>query len=204
MKIVIYTSITPGYDPPRDDVVNIVNDDFHDPARGVRAVKILSHRYVRADISVWIDGNVHLKAGFDPVEVLGNSDIVLVKHPVRDCLYKEAAAAHRLLRLKGHTEECERIKEQIAYYRDVLKIPPHCGVWFGGFIIRRHNHRIEQFNNTWWAEATRFGYRDQISLPVVLFRNHLEPYDLVIKLRTIDESIRDNWLFSREKHGRMR
>jgi len=204
MKIVIYTSITPGYDPPRDDVVNIVNDDFHDPARGVRAVKILSHRYVRADISVWIDGNVHLKdpiwlhdykEGFDPVGVLGDNDIVLFKHPTRDCIYDEFMPAKK--RLGINLNERQRVNEQISYYRDVLEFGEYQGLWFGGFIIRRHNERVEWFNNMWWAEVTRFSYRDQLSLPIALARCD-------VKLRTIDESIRDNWLFRRERHGKAR
>ncbi len=191
MKTVIYTSITPGYDRQRDDIQNIVYEGVESNPRRIRYPKTCPHKFFEADVSVWVDGNIYLKKGFAPGELLGDFDIALIKHPWRDCIYAERFFAMRRV---GRDKECvQAIHRQIKCYRKIGH-PERYGLWFGGFIIRRHNERVQKFNEAWWKEIEIFSYRDQLSLPVVI---RMFP-DL--KVKTITASIRENQWFKRIRH----
>jgi len=201
-KIKIFTSINPKwYDTIKNDVTNILYNKFTRNVLNVRVVKVLSHKFVDTDISVWVDGNVILKDDFDPEEILGEYDMVLLEHPERDCIYEEYEEAKK--RISTDIEGCEWIDEQIQRYRGD-SFPEHQGLWFTTMIIRRENERVRRFNETWWSEISRYGYRDQISLPVVLANNpdlrlktlRLEDYRLLNK-----NPARDNKYFVRPEHA---
>ncbi len=194
VKTTIYTSITGKYDTPRPELTNIIYSKFKKDVLNAKAVKILPHLFLPdTDISVWIDGNLYLKPDFDAVSLLDDADIALFKHRQRDCIYEEAKAAKQ--RIKNDSEGQDWIDEQITHYRE-LDFPAHNGLWACYLIIRRNNANMVAFNNAWWAEICRFGYRDQISFPVVLSRHP----DVKVKTLINDRNDFNNCYFIRKKH----
>ncbi len=85
-------------------------------------------------------------------------DMALFTHGARDCIYDEAMTVAKL-----KLDDPEIIIEQAKYYED-NEYAKHKGLLQGGFIVRRHNARVERFNEAWWADYCRFSRRDQLSL----------------------------------------
>jgi len=171
MNIKQYTVNIGNYDKPRKDMPCITNIDlFKSDARNSRMPKILSHKFIKADVSVYWDANFYLKPGLEIEKVvndyLGNYDIVAQKCNVgRDCVYQEIEAAKT--RVSSH-EEIELLTKQAEYYRSI-GFREHCGTLAGYQpLIRRHSPIVKAFNEAWWAEICRYSYRDQCSFPVIL------------------------------------
>lgn len=157
--------MTNNKDPkmPQDYLVMVFRDaygKFKDPRRNSRIQKILPHKYLECDVSIYIDGNMKLL--ISPEEIvkryMNGYDMALFSHGARDCIYDEAIEVAKL-----KLDDPETIIEQAKYYED-HEYGKHKGLLQGGFIIRRHNERTERFNEAWWADYCRFSRRDQLSL----------------------------------------
>jgi alkaline ceramidase TOD1/glycosyltransferase MUCI70-like protein len=138
---------------------------FVDPRRNSRAPKLLAHQYVPDyDYSLWIDGSIRLLlAAPQLVQMcLGDADMVLFRHPTRDCLYDEADVCSI-----SHRDDPAVIADQAKKYRS-RKFPPKSGLNECGVILRRHNEAVERFNNAWWSEYCRHSCRDQLSFNYVI------------------------------------
>lgn len=131
-----------------------------EPCRDAKRFKVLAHEHVNADASIWIDAHCRLMC--DPLAVWNEFDepIAVVKH-WRACIYHEARACIR----RG--KDCpKRIRAAIAGYRK--EHPPRWGLFYGGWILRRHTPEVEAFNRRWWRLIADGSRRDQLSLPVAL------------------------------------
>ena len=163
--IILYTVITNKKDiPPKQDfsvtVFEDAYDKFVDPRRNSRIQKIMPHKFMKCDHSIYLDGNMKLLV--DPQvlidKYLKDCDIAFFIHGARDCIYDEAIEVAKL-----GLDDPEVIIEQAKYYED-NEYGKHKGLLQGGFIIRKHNKRVERFNEAWWADYCRFSRRDQLSL----------------------------------------
>lgn len=132
---------------------------FHDQRRNSRVPKILSHLACDTEYSIYIDGNMSLLK--DPTllvkRYLKNHDIVLFKHPKRDCIYDEATRC-----AVSSLDDPETIIEQVSRY-ERAGYAKHKGLCECGVIIRRHTPEVIALNNAWFAEYCRGSVRDQIS-----------------------------------------
>lgn len=181
--MIVYTAITDGKDRTRDDVkVFSEYDKFKDPVMNAKIYKVLPHKFLDCDISIWVDGNIYLTK--DPEwyvkNWLGDNDIALFRH------YKSKDLDWELKWIKYKFNRRSKVYldavRQAEYYKDI-GIPARNEMAMGGFIIRRHNKAIERFNENWWSEICRWGQRDQLSLPIAL--------RLVEKKAIINENIKD-------------
>ena len=193
MKVAIYSSITAAKDSLKEplnrsgaDLV-IFSDRpwaepgwdvrpacaiFADPRRNARAHKLLAHQYLPDyDYSLWIDGSIRLLVAVrDLIETyLAQSDIVLFQHSVRECIYDEAAVCAAL----GLDDPAVIAAQMEKYVRKGH--PSRSGLHESGVVLRRHNSRIESFNDAWWSELNRYSCRDQLSLDYVLRRQDISP-----------------------------
>src|SRR5437667_162402 len=85
MNIQVYTAITGKKDALRDDIKNFQDSDFDkftSPVMNAKIFKILPHKFLDCDISVWIDGNIFLKIPVEQLvdEFLGGNDMALFRH----------------------------------------------------------------------------------------------------------------------------
>lgn len=178
MKIVPYTAVLGNMDAVRKDILCFTEKDyakFVTPVMNAKIFKVLSHMYVDSDVSIWMDANIKLRTNIESlVELLGDADIALSSHPWND---KGIWQEYENIKF-GRKNKMAFVEEQIKYYGG-KGFSPVCNMWCGGFIIRRHNDVVIDFNNKWWSEICRWSERDQISLPYVLSRC------LNLKLNTI-------------------
>jgi len=168
--IPIYTSIVGSKDNPIADhnldgaeffqfIGYKAYDKFKSDRRNSRIQKILAHKYFKTEYSVYIDGNLKLlKPAQELIDkYLDGFDIAVFKHPVRNCIYKEAIEC-----AKRGLDDPEVIIEQVKSYEEE-GFPKEYGMGENMMILRRHTKKVEQFNNAWWAEYCRYSVRDQLS-----------------------------------------
>jgi len=192
--MLIYTSITGGKDKPRKDIkVFSGYNKFASPVMNAKIYKILAHKFIDTDISIWVDGNISLLKPADELvkEWLGDADMALFEHYKRRGLNWEVKMLNSMFKRRTPEVRLE-VNYQLEHYKK-LGLPKE--VYMGGFIIRRHNQIIERFNEAWWAEICRWSQRDQLSLPIVL-RKFPE-----LKLNVIKGSIKNHPYLKYEDHA---
>ncbi len=171
-KIIVYTAITAEKDKLRDDIKVFKNEDFNkftNPVMNAKIFKVLPHKFISCDISIWIDGNIFLNVPPEKLveEWLGNSDIALMEHYRKKDIYWEAKMIKATFKRRTPWVS-DDVDKQIKFYEENRLIPQKEEMAMGGIIIRRHNPLVENFNEAWWAEICKWSQRDQISLPVII------------------------------------
>lgn len=188
MKVVIYSAMYGGYEPPRwlpdlgVSAIMYTDDDRLDaPGWEIRYRPVLTydtpmmkakywkcHPHVAApdaDVTLWLDASMTVLVP-DYVQrcldALGDDDWVMVRHPGRDCIYDEADVSLTMPRYAN-----AGIREQVEAYRN-MGHPPHWGLFANGANVRRHTPAVEELNDQWWFECTNRSWQDQISLPVLV------------------------------------
>ena len=187
VKVVVYSALYGGYEPPRwlpdlgvqalmfTDDVNLLVPGWtvrYDPLPDVET-PMLAAKYWKchphdaaphADVSLWLDASMTVHAE-DYVDLclaaLGDDDWAMVKHPVRDCVFDEADFSLTMPRYAG-----TRIREQMQVYR--AWHPAHWGLFANGANARRHTPSVKWLGLQWWWECHNWSYQDQLSLPVLV------------------------------------
>lgn len=179
-SVVPYTVNVGGYDKPRNDILCFSDyDRFVNPERNSRIYFILPHLFIDCEVSILVGCDVQVKVPYQQLvdEWLGDADMALFKHPWRDCVHEEIIAAEGRMK---RPKELEILRGQGQHYRDI-GVPEHLGLPETAITIRRHNRRVINFCNAWWAEMCRWSYRDQCSFSKVLLDfpelkvNYIEP-----------------------------
>ncbi len=185
-RVVLVTAITGGRDKPIalprldvDDAVMFTDgpgaDGWRvvqlpsapDPRRAARRIKALALELVEGDVVIWIDGRIApTGAPLRPLlrAALAGSDFAGYPHPWRSCVYTEASecvklglAPPDLLRAQGDAYRAEGF-------------PSAAGLLNTMVFARRRSPIALDVGRAWWAELERYSLRDQVSLPVVLWR----------------------------------
>jgi hypothetical protein len=164
----VYTSITGGYDAPRDDVkVFTEYDRFKEERLNAKIYKCLPHLFMpKEKWWVWIDGNLKLKVGEEKlIEMAGNSDVAVFENPYRDTVGEELEEVKRL-----KLDKPERLKIE----NPNAKLPA-CFL-----IIRRNTPEVRIRNEAWWAKICAGSVRDQLTFSdcyEAKFLPKVEPFD---------------------------
>jgi hypothetical protein len=109
-----------------------------------------------------MDANIKLLVPAERLidEWMQEHDIAIFKHRIRNCIYEEAKLCADL-----KLDDPDLIYEQVQNYH-ALNYPRNMGLAEACVILRRNCTAIENFNNAWWSEYSRYSVRDQISLMV--------------------------------------
>jgi hypothetical protein len=94
-------------------------------------------------------------------EYLGENDLAVCKHWLRDCVYQEGFTC-----LKWGWDSSKLIKRQMQKYHDD-GYPAHNGLAECTVILRRHTKAVQKFNEAWYREITVGSRRDQLSFNYV-------------------------------------
>lgn len=200
MKIVIYTCVTRNYDSIRYPIVT--NDKFdyiylsdHQlktsagiwkyqsiPELGLdkqylsRHPKLLPHLYFPDyDYSIYIDANIQITGEEFYSEILKKIDSETLWcapiHPERDSIYDEGKTV--VLSLKAKYFKVRNFLKMISK----MDVPHHLVMTENNILIRQHNHElVKSIDEQWWQmfiqSKTR---RDQLSLPVIFWKNNFIP-----------------------------
>lgn len=151
--------------------VRYVDREFDNPIIESRKYKILPHLFIDTEYSLYIDANIQLKKS--PLEYMNRywvrGDTLLIPHPDRDCIYREAAAC-----ILGDKDLAQRLINQVDIYSK-CGCPEHAGLFFGGMIGRRHLEKeVIIFEEEWWQHFQKYSRRDQISLGYLIWKNNYE------------------------------
>lgn len=149
----------------RIDGVTVIHDPLNglDAPRASRRQKLRPARYFPDyDWSIYLDNNASLLA--DPVALVRSvaadpaTGFAAFPHFLRDCAYEEAKAC-----LLGRRDSAERIKTQMAFYKEE-GFPVHHGLFTGPFLIRRHDRPDwAAFGEHWFEQVLTHSRRDQLS-----------------------------------------
>jgi hypothetical protein len=158
---------TAGWDLKR------VSTGFGSPNRNAKVHKILPHVYFPdKTYTLWIDGSIVLKKNFSFDKLvdkyLQDSDLAVLQHPIRICLYQEAAECIHL-NLDNH----DKIRQQIFRYTSD-QFEPNLGLAECKIILRRNNEAVESFSEFWWQEICNGSQRDQISFNYAAYKTGLK------------------------------
>lgn len=191
MKKVIYTVITGGCDKLREPVIKapgwdwvcftdnpeliskgwqirLINENHFDSKKISRKIKILPHFYLSEyDLSLYIDSYILLFKNPDRFldEVFKGEGFLTKSHPRRSDIYQEAA---RIIE-SGKADKSEVLR-QVSEYKS--KGFNYGMLYENGILLRRHNlSEVIKINEAWWAEIKKHTYRDQLSLPYVVWKN---------------------------------
>lgn len=136
-----------------------------------REIKILSHKWLlNYDIVCYIDANIELLK--EPT-----SDPVFFSHYLRRNI---ASEINTLIKLKLENPSVLRIQYH-SYRKAGFK--DNLGLYACGFFVRSNrDEKINKLFESWFDEVEHHSYRDQISLPYVLWKNNIrlptKPYSV--------------------------
>jgi hypothetical protein len=137
-----------------------------DNRRTARHFKACPHRYIDADVWIWVDGNVRLLAPPEVIveQYLGGDDLAIFRHPDRACLFAEAqfCAQH------GKDKPAVLQAQTDRYKREGM--PRNWGLPETRVVIRRNTPQMRELGEAWWAEMERHSVRDQVSIPYVCWK----------------------------------
>jgi len=164
--------------------------------RTARHYKILPHRYLPgADIWIWVDANVRLRT--HPISFVKrhlSHGLALMKHPDRQCLYKEA-----LFCAKIGKDKRARLTTQTKRYRQD-DMPANWGLGCTKVVIRRNTAQMHALGDQWWSEVERHSFRDQVSLPYTCWKLGIQ-WDVIPGMCDGRHKHDELWYTRHTKHG---
>jgi len=174
----VYTAIIGEKDYPRSDIKCFTTkiNKYKDPCRNAKIYKTIPHLFMNVEWSIWVDGNIYLKKQTEEyLDLLGDKDIAVFKHPDRSCIYQEAKICNKYI-----LDNPNIIKKQMRrYLSQGYKRKQGLGVC--GIIIRRHTDEVKKLNEQWWVEICKGSKRDQLSFPYV-YKDKVKYLNLITKL----------------------
>lgn len=139
----------------------------YDSRMSARYAKLMSHKLLpKYDYSIWIDSNIRLRiAPKKAIKWLSLGDFAAFKHPDRNCLFQEIEAC-----LSFNKGNKKKLRAQQRAYREA-RMPKNWSLLSTRSVIRRNTDRVANLNELWWGELLKYSERDQVSLPLVCWRN---------------------------------
>lgn len=142
------------------------------PQRTARYYKIMFHRHITDEYSIYIDGSFLINCDLNEWWQRFQPPMTVIKHPIRNCVYQEARAV-----LRNKRKGVEKIFEQIRAYKKA-GVPAHNGLIQSGLLMRQLTPETIALCENWYAEMQRYSARDQLSFAFISCKN---PIHHVIK-----------------------
>ena len=204
-KIAVYTCVVGGYDKVCEPTIINENIDYYifsdhtiqsenwnqkDIPKKVLELgnNILINRYLKLhpkelfndyDFVMYIDGNVRVSSDITPLLKYTNNrlGVVFHAHSYRDSIYDEVEVLTKVVK-RGDPNKLNR---QIADYRQE-GFPEKYGLPEATIIITDlSNYNVTSFFDQWWNEFLNSGsFRDQISLPYILWKNGIRTSEVTL------------------------
>lgn len=204
IRILVYTCITGGYDNPLPPIFDIPNTDYVLLTDAEENVNIegwqvrqisddirqlgngtLINRYFKMhpsvvgkgyDFAIYIDGNIQVTSNIRNIvnAVSSTTGLAIHRHPSRNCIFDEVKAC-KILK-KGNINQ---LNKQVAYYKKE-GFPQKFGLLECTIIVSDlHNCKSADILDQWWNEfKDSSSFRDQISLPYIIWKNKLSIDDI--------------------------
>jgi hypothetical protein len=184
LRRIIYTVLLGDYDtlPPCvlsggfdhyifTDNQNLVREGWHviavkrksDILKQSREIKINIHKYVKADVYVYLDANFEIKNDLNSfVHAYFYGGMTTIRHPARYCVYQEA----------DRVVEMGKVSPDAAFYQmecyRAEGMPIHQRLFSNGFFVR--DNSFNEFCERWYAEVEKHCHRDQLSFSYLVWK----------------------------------
>lgn len=162
--IQVYSAVTSNYSPVvfNQGSMFYAEGPFKNPRRNAKFYKVLPHIYLPEHMwSIWVDANIKLNISPKELISLAKKDVLVFRHPDRNCLYEEAQTC-----MDAGFDDKNLILKQVQKYRN-NGFPAQNGLAICGILIRKNTEENCRLNEQWWVEICRGSHRDQISFPYI-------------------------------------
>lgn len=134
-------------------------------------VKTLPHKYLpNYEQSMWVDSNIVIKNCLKKfiLNVLGNVDIAVPQHRLRECIYTEAKVCIE----RDLVDEKETYEMVESYRKEGL--PENNGLSETRILLRNHqNEKVIQMMELWWKKYRTGPERDQLSFDYARWKTNI-------------------------------
>ncbi len=158
-------------------IINIQNDgnDVLFNHKLARQIKTNFFKYLSSyNFLLWKDCRIVINCDLnDYFKLLGDNDILFMKHPDSNSILEEFDSVSSL-KLEN-IDVIEKIK--IKYAKNNYNYDN--GLMATGIMLFRNNDRVINFFKDWWDEIEELSYRDQLSANYVLSKNPKLIYDSI-------------------------
>lgn len=140
------------------------------PQLTARKIKILPQHFLPNTVnkSIWVDGSFTINCNLDEWwNKRFTFPFTCIKHPIRKCVYEEAAAC-----MKHNRGNVADIAAQAQKYRR-LGLPARNGIISSGILMREHKLVVFQFCEKWYQELIENSTRDQLAFAFVAWKNRI-------------------------------
>lgn len=122
------------------------------------------------EYSVYVDCKRPKKADFEYLLscMEPESDFLTRRHMRRDCAYAEGRFC---INRKKDSETT--IRKQLRFYGS-KGFPTNNGLYATFILFRRHTKKLKEFSKMWWEQVEKYSFRDQISLPYVVWKHGMK------------------------------
>jgi hypothetical protein len=142
---------------------------FKDSRKKSREIKIRCDRFLDFDLCLYIDAKFTVRVDLNKfVEENMKTDIVVMEHNKRSCIYKELDFC-----IKMEKDDINILNKQSLSYRK-SGFPKNFKVYAPGIMLRRNTNQVIDFMKLWYKEVEKYSYRDIPSFSYVLWKNPIE------------------------------
>jgi hypothetical protein len=135
------------------------------PAKTARYYKIMYHKHIESELSIWVDGTFVINTNLDRWWRRFQTPFTAVQHPFDNCVYVDAQAC-----LDSGRGEKSLLERQVAFYK-AIGVKKNSGLIASGVLMRQRCGVVNKFCNTWWEQVRRWSNRDQIAYGYANFQH---------------------------------
>lgn len=135
-----------------------------DPHMMARKIKILFHRFIEDEYSLWVDGSFKINCDLNIWWERFKEPFTALKHPIRDCVYEEGQTCIEQGR------DAENVKRQIEAYRKA-GLPENNGLIQSGLLMRKKTPEVIDLCEKWFLQVQIFSLRDQVGFCMASWKN---------------------------------
>jgi hypothetical protein len=134
-------------------------------AKTARHYKIMFHKHIEDELSIWIDGTFIINTDLNDWWKRFSEPFTAVKHPFDDCIYKDAQAC-----IASGRGEKKLLERQIAFYK-AIGVRKNSGLIASGVLMRKRCAAVNKLCSTWWDQVRDWSNRDQIGYGYANFKH---------------------------------
>jgi len=133
-----------------------------------RLVKIKYDDYLDCDVNIYLDTKFKVKCDLNEfVSENLTTDIAVMKHNKRDCVYEECKFCKKL----GIANSAV-LDSQMREYK-IEGLPKNFGLYAPGIMIRRDTQQMRFFMDEWFREIIKYTARDIPSFSYIVWKNKI-------------------------------
>lgn len=134
------------------------------PQRTARYYKILFHKHIESEFSIWVDASFIINCNLDEWWTRFKTPFTCIKHPVRQSVYKEIDACLRLGK-----DDVTLLRNQRRVY-SFQNVPQNNGLIQSGILMRQKNHLVIDLCDIWYQQVQLYSARDQVAFAYASWR----------------------------------